>query len=150
MEFYHIAIDVFKEKPLLGLGFNTSIERFIPRGYVPKSFPRNSKHSFKQVTRGIKVFDNIYLCFIGEAGVLFTISYIGLIVSVISLLLGSGYIIKKVISGLAPPGWTSLIVLLSFYNSLILLMFFILGIYISRLLKEVVYKKQYSIKRILK
>ena len=77
-------------------------------------------------------------------------SYIGLIVSIFSLCLGLGYIIKQLISGLAPPGWTSLVVLLSFYNALILIIFFILGIYISRLLKESANQKQYSVRKVLK
>lgn len=77
-------------------------------------------------------------------------SYIGLTVSILSLCLGLGYMIKQIISGLAPPGWTSLIVLVSFYNALILIIFFIIGIYISRLLKESANQKQYSVRRVLK
>ncbi len=77
-------------------------------------------------------------------------SYIGLIVSFLSLCLGMGYMMNQIISGQAPPGWTSLVVLLSFYNSLILIIFFILGIYISRLLKESTNPKQYSIRKVLK
>lgn len=76
--------------------------------------------------------------------------YIGLIVSFFSFFIGTIFIIRKVISGQAPTGWTSLIVLISFYNTLILIIFFVLGEYISRLLKESSNAKQYSIRRILK
>ena len=77
-------------------------------------------------------------------------SYIGLTISIVSFSIGLGFMIKQLVSGLAPPGWTSLIVLVSFYNALILIIFFILGIYISRLLKESASHKQYSIRRIWK
>jgi len=77
-------------------------------------------------------------------------SYIGLTVSILSFSIGLGFMIKQLISGLAPPGWTSLIVLVSFYNALILIIFFILGIYISRLLKESAHQKQYSVRKVLK
>lgn len=77
-------------------------------------------------------------------------SYIGLTVSILSVSLGLGYMIKQLLSNQAPPGWTSLIVLMSFYNALILILFFVLGIYISRLLKESASQKQYSVRRVLK
>jgi polyisoprenyl-phosphate glycosyltransferase len=77
-------------------------------------------------------------------------SYIGLIVSMLSLLIGIVFIINQLISGLAPPGWTSIVVLISFYNALILTIFFILGIYISRLLKDTVNQKPYALRKVLK
>ena len=36
MEFYHIALEVIREKPIFGLGFNSSLSRFIPSDYEPK------------------------------------------------------------------------------------------------------------------
>ena len=77
-------------------------------------------------------------------------SYIGLTISILSVCLGLGYMINRLLSNQAPPGWTSLIVLISFYNALILIIFFILGIYISRLLQESANQKQYSVRRVLK
>ena len=77
-------------------------------------------------------------------------SYIGMTISVLSVCLGLGYMINQLLLGQAPPGWTSIIVLVSFYNALILVIFFILGIYISRLLKESGNQKQYSVRRVLK
>ena len=76
-------------------------------------------------------------------------SYIGLTISILSVFLGLGYMINQLLSNQAPPGWTSLIVLVSFYNALILIIFFILGVYISRLLKESASQKQYAVKRVL-
>ena len=54
VEFYHIAVEAFKEKPFLGLGLNSSLERFIPHNYVSKAFPPNRKPPFKEVIQGIK------------------------------------------------------------------------------------------------
>ncbi|MDN5205391.1 glycosyltransferase family 2 protein [Fulvivirgaceae bacterium BMA10] len=72
----------------------------------------------------------------------------GLVISILSFLLAGAYIFKELIVGNAPPGWTTLVVLISFYNSVILVIFFILGEYISRMLRELSNEKQYSIRRI--
>ena len=77
-------------------------------------------------------------------------SYIGLLISLISFCIGIFFIIKKILGGQPPTGWTSLVVLISFYNTIILLIFFILGEYISRILKEVSKHKAYKIKRVIK
>ena len=45
LEFFSIAVEVLKEKPLFGLGFNSPLSRFIPNDYESKIFPRNGKHS---------------------------------------------------------------------------------------------------------
>jgi O-antigen ligase len=80
MELYHVALDVFKEKPIFGLGFNSSISRFIPYDYEAKIYPTDQKESFQSMVAGVQVFDNIALSFLGEAGGLFTLAYIGLVV----------------------------------------------------------------------
>ena len=76
--------------------------------------------------------------------------YIGLIVSFLSFFIGLIFMIKQIISGKAPAGWTSLIVLISFYNALILIIFFVIGEYISRILKESSKANRYAIKEVLK
>lgn len=76
MEFYHVALDVIKEKPVFGLGFNSSLERFIPFDYEPKIYPRDREHSFYEKVSGLLVFDNTILSLFCEAGGLFAISYL--------------------------------------------------------------------------
>lgn len=76
--------------------------------------------------------------------------YIGLLISFLSFFIGIIFMIKQILSGKAPAGWTSLIVLVSFYNALILIIFFVIGEYISRILKESSDEKQYSVKEVLK
>jgi hypothetical protein len=78
LEFYHIALDIVKEKPIFGLGFNAPISRFIPPRYQPRLYPRGDKNSFYNMVAGVNVFDNMLLCFFGETGCLFTLAYFGL------------------------------------------------------------------------
>ena len=66
MEFYYIALDVMREKPVFGLGFNPSLLRFIHADYEPKIYPKDGKHSFFAMARGINVFDNMFLSLVGE------------------------------------------------------------------------------------
>ncbi len=64
------------------------------------------------------------------------IGVFGFIISIISFIIGMVYIFRQLFIGEAPEGWTTLVVLISFYNALFLVFFSILGEYISRLLKE--------------
>jgi hypothetical protein len=83
MEFYYVALDVIREKPIFGLGFNSSLSRFIPLDYEPKIYSQHSEYSFYSITQGIQVFDNMLFSFLGEMGGLFTLAYIGLFVYVL-------------------------------------------------------------------
>ena len=74
----------------------------------------------------------------------------GLIVSGISFLLGFIYVLRKLVLGTPPAGWTTIVVLISFYNSIILIIFFILGEYVSRILKEISTYRQFTVREILK
>lgn len=75
--------------------------------------------------------------------------YFGLCISFFSFLFGLILTVKQLVLGYALAGWTSLIVLVSFYNALILIILFIIGEYISRILKESSNDNQYSIKEVL-
>ncbi len=75
--------------------------------------------------------------------------YLGLLVSAFSFLIGTVFIVRKLILGQVPPGWTSLVVLLSFFFGLLFMMMFVLGEYVSRILRELSNERQYSIKEIL-
>jgi hypothetical protein len=83
MEFYYVVLDVIREKPIFGLGFNSSLSRFIPLDYEPKIYSQHSKRSFYSMTQGVRVFDNMLFTFLGEMGGLFTLAYIGLFVYVL-------------------------------------------------------------------
>ena len=79
---------------------------------------------------------------------LMIVGYLGLIISVLSFSTGVFFLLRQFILGQAPAGWTTLVVLISFYNTLILVIFFIIGEYLSRLLKEASGRKQYLVRRI--
>ena len=78
MELYYIALEVVREKPIFGIGFNAPLSRFIPNEYESKVYTKVQGGSFKDMVAGLHVFDNMALSFLGEAGGLFTLAYIGL------------------------------------------------------------------------
>jgi len=78
------------------------------------------------------------------------VSIVGLIVSLVSFVLGCSYMLRKLVLGTPPAGWTTIVVLLSFYNSIILVIFFILGEYLSRMLKEISNARQFTVREVLK
>ena len=90
MEFYSIVLDVVREKPIFGLGFNSSLSRFIPYDYESKTHLQHGRGSFYSMTKGFQVFDNILLSFLGEMGGLFTLAYIGLLVYLLKNMYRSG------------------------------------------------------------
>ena len=79
MEFYYLVLDVMREKPVFGLGFNSSLSRFIPYDYESKIYSQHGKRSFYSISKGFQAFDNMFLSFLGEMGGLFTVTYIGLL-----------------------------------------------------------------------
>lgn len=78
------------------------------------------------------------------------VGVVGLIVSLFLFCIAGVAVLRELLSGKAPLGWTTIVVLLSFNNAIMLIMFFILGEYISRILRESSRMKQYSIREILK
>ena len=71
---------------------------------------------------------------------------IGLVLSLASLLLGTYYIIVALLEGVDVPGWTTIVVLLSFFNSVILMMLGMLGEYLVRLINQSSTQENYYIK----
>ena len=71
---------------------------------------------------------------------------IGLAVSLVSFAFGIGILIRGVLHGSAVPGWTSLVVLLSFFNGMLMLMVGILGEYMVRVLAQASGRPPYQVK----
>lgn len=110
----------------------------------PRKFGRSNYSIKKLVKLSLNLllnYSSIPLRFVGT---------LGLTISFLSFLLGCIYIARKFMIGSVPAGWTSLVVLISFYNSITLVIFFIIGEYIARLLREISNYKQYSIREILR
>jgi glycosyltransferase involved in cell wall biosynthesis len=76
-------------------------------------------------------------------------SYIGLAFSLFSFIVGVFFLFKQIIIGQAPAGWTSLIVLVSFNNSLLMVLLYFFGEYISRILKELSFGRTYRISEVI-
>jgi glycosyltransferase involved in cell wall biosynthesis len=76
------------------------------------------------------------------------ITFGGLFLSMLSIAAGTFYAIKQIVNGNAPTGWTSLFLLISVNNAIILIIFIILGEYISRILKEMSSPKTYIIREV--
>jgi glycosyltransferase involved in cell wall biosynthesis len=74
------------------------------------------------------------------------LTYTGIVVSAISFCLGLYFIVKKFLVGIPVPGWTSVVVLLSFFNGLLLVILSIMGEYLSRIINEVSNRQQFVIR----
>ena len=72
----------------------------------------------------------------------------GFAVSLISFLLGMYYIAQFIYIGVSVPGWTSVVVLLSFTSSIVMLILGVLGQYIVRLLQQVSFSTAFQIRSI--
>ena len=76
------------------------------------------------------------------------VGYFGLVSSFLSFVIAMFFVIKKMLNGQAPAGWTSIIVIISFNNSILLMFLFFIGEYLSRILKEVSNRDAYSIREV--
>jgi len=77
------------------------------------------------------------------------LSGFGLIAAAISFLYGAYILIKAAVTGIAVPGWTTIIVMLAFFNGILILMLGVMGVYISRTLQQVSNDNPYHITEIL-
>ena len=78
------------------------------------------------------------------------ISGIGLFVAAISFILGTYYLIQGLLGAISVPGWTTVVVLLSFFNGISLLMLGMLGEYLIRLINETSGTTSYQILEVVK
>jgi hypothetical protein len=75
------------------------------------------------------------------------LTFAGIIVSTVSFGMGLFFVIKKLLLGVAVPGYTSLVVLLSFFNGLLLVILSIMGEYLARIISEVSNTQQFVIRK---
>ena len=73
----------------------------------------------------------------------------GFLVSVLSLFLALYYFVSAFIVGANVPGWSTLVILLSFFNGILILLVSIVGEYVVRLLRESGSTESYYIKDIV-
>ena len=77
------------------------------------------------------------------------LSTIGILVSGISFFLGLYYLISGLIGGTQVPGWTTLVVLISFLGGFIIILLGLIGEYLSRILDQIANQKSYYIKEVI-
>lgn len=76
------------------------------------------------------------------------LSSLGIIISILSFSSGIAFIVNKIYFKNIVPGWTTIVVIISFFNGFLIFMLGILGEYVSRILNQVSFKKSYQINEI--
>lgn len=74
----------------------------------------------------------------------------GFIVAGISFFLSLYFLLESMISGTNAPGWASLVVLLSFFNGVLILLISVIGEYVIRILREIGTQCSYEIGEIVR
>ncbi len=77
------------------------------------------------------------------------VSIVGVVISALSLLRGLYYLGKAVFIGVSVPGWTTVVVLLSFFNGITIFILSMLGEYTVRLLNQTSSTQSYHVKEII-
>ena len=75
---------------------------------------------------------------------------LGFCVAAGSFLLSLFYLLTSLISGTVAPGWASLVVMLSFFNGVLVLLLSVIGEYIIRVLREVGSQTCYEVKEVVR
>lgn len=77
-------------------------------------------------------------------------SAFGFIVASVSFLLGSFYLLDSIFNGTKAPGWATLVVLISFFNGILILLISVIGEYLVRVLREVGSQSCYEISEVVR
>lgn len=77
------------------------------------------------------------------------VSSIGLAVSLLSFLIGTYYLMNGLIRGSTVPGWTTLIVLISFLSGFIIALLGLIGEYLSRILDQLSSRAGFLVKEVV-
>ena len=78
------------------------------------------------------------------------VSTIGTTISIFSFLWGIILIVNKLLDNVRIEGWTGIMVMLAFFNGIVIFILGMLGEYITRILQHVSSKKVYYIKKLVK
>lgn len=77
-------------------------------------------------------------------------SAFGFIVASVSFLLGSFYLLDALFNGTKAPGWATLVVLMAFFNGVLILLLSVIGEYLIRVLREVGSQSCYEIDEVIR
>jgi len=78
------------------------------------------------------------------------ITMLGFSVSLVSIILAAFYAIKKLTSGLSPPGFATLVVALFFLTGIQLITIGVIGEYVGRIFEEVKRRPLYVTRRVVR
>lgn len=78
------------------------------------------------------------------------VSMSALFIALVSFMLGSFYLVRKFLIGVSVPGWATVVVLISFFNGIIIFILSMLGEYTVRLLQQMSFTEGYEIKETAK
>lgn len=109
--------------------------------------PRTAGSSTYNLVRITKLVMRILFAY--SAFPLRLVAALGVVVAFSSFLLGAYYLIQPFFREVAVPGWTTLVVLLSFFNGLTLLMLGMLGEYVVRVLNQTSGSSQYEVRQVV-
>jgi glycosyltransferase involved in cell wall biosynthesis len=73
------------------------------------------------------------------------LTYVGLVIAGASFLMGIFFLIKGLLYGSAVEGWTTLVVMLAFFNGFVILMLGVMGEYLARLMNQVAVEEPYHL-----
>lgn len=77
------------------------------------------------------------------------VSGLGIVISILSFVAGVVYVLKALITGVSVPGWTTLVVLLSFLSGFILVILGIMGEYLARIMKQIASDEPFQIREVI-
>jgi len=77
-------------------------------------------------------------------------SAFGFVVASVSFFLGAFYLLDALFNGTAAPGWATLVVLMSFFNGVLILLLSVIGEYLIRVLREIGSQSCYEISEVVR
>lgn len=78
------------------------------------------------------------------------VAALGMVTAAVSLLLGLYFLIDGLIGGTRVPGWTTIVVMLAFFNGVTMLMLAMLGEYIVRVINQISMAEPYFIRKVVR
>jgi polyisoprenyl-phosphate glycosyltransferase len=74
----------------------------------------------------------------------------GFVIAASSFLLSFYFLMEALIAGTNAPGWASLVVLLSFFNGVLILLLSVIGEYLIRIMREIGTRQSYETKEVIR
>ena len=67
-----------------------------------------------------------------------------------SLLLGLYFLVEGLLGGARVPGWTTIVVMLAFFNGVMMLMLAMLGEYVVRVINQITMADPYFVRKVVR